>query len=203
MSEVALRDGSRVKIRPARQTDRGLLLAGFERLSDESRYKRFLVPMPELTEEMVRHLTDVDHRDREALVALDALTGEGVGVARYVRDPEAPLRAEAAVTVIDDWQGRGLGTLLVELLAVRAREEGIERFTALMLASNDDMMDLLRALGPVRVVDREAGTVEVEAPLPDGGLTPELRNLLKLSAETDTAVPLASRSSSAPPRAAA
>jgi len=203
MNEVELRDGSRVAVRPARPTDRDLLLAGFERLSDESRYKRFLAPMPELSEEMVRHLTDVDHHDREALVALDAVTGEGVGVARYVRDADVPERAEAAVTVIDDWQGRGLGTLLVELLAVRAREEGIERFTALMLATNDEMLDLLRALGPLRLIDREAGTVEVEAPLPDGGLSPELRNLLKLSAETDTAVPLASRPSSSTPRTAA
>jgi hypothetical protein len=86
---------------------------------------------------------------------------------------------------------------------VRAREEGIERFTALMLATNDEMLDLLRALGPLRLIDREAGTVEVEAPLPDGGLSPELRNLLKLSAETDTAVPLASRPSSSTPRTAA
>jgi hypothetical protein len=72
-----------------------------------------------------------------------------------------------------------------------------------MLASNEDMMDLLEALGPVRVVDREAGTVEVEAPLPDGELSPGLRNLLKLSAETDTAVPLASRPLGAPPRSPA
>jgi hypothetical protein len=67
-----------------------------------------------------------------------------------------------------------------------------------MLASNDEMVELLESLGPVRVIDREAGTVEVEAPLPAGGLSPELRNLLKLTAETDTAVPLASR---AAPRA--
>jgi len=197
MSEATLRDGSRVKVRPVRRSDAGLLLRGFERLSEESRYRRFLCSMPELSESMVRYLTDVDHHDHEAVVALDPGTGEGVGVARYVRDSAEPTRAEAAVTVIDDWQGRGLGTLLLELMAVRAREEGINRFTALMLASNDEMMELLESLGPVRVVDREAGTVEVEAPLPAGGLSPELRNLLKLTAETDTAVPLASRGAAA------
>jgi GNAT superfamily N-acetyltransferase len=203
MSEATLRDGSRVKVRPVRRSDAGLLLRGFERLSEESRYRRFLCSMPELSEQMVRYLTDVDHHDHEAVVALDAATGEGVGVARYVRDRDRPERAEAAVTVIDHWQQRGLGTLLVELLAVRAREEGIERFTALMLASNDEMMELLESLGPVRVIDREAGTVEVEAPLPDGGLSPELRSLLKLTAETDTAVPLASGPARARPGAAA
>jgi GNAT superfamily N-acetyltransferase len=187
---VELRDGSRVEVRPVRRPDADLLLRGFERLSEESRYRRFLCSMPELTGAMVRYLTDVDHHDHEAIVALDADTGEGVGVARYVRDSADPKRAEAAVTVIDDWQGRGIGTLLVELLGARAREEGIERFTALMLATNDDMMELLESLGPVRVIDREAGTVEVEAPLPRDGVSPEMRRLLRLSAETDTAVPL-------------
>jgi len=191
MSEATLRDGSRVEVRPVRRSDAELLLRGFERLSEESRYRRFLCSMPELSESMVRYLTNVDHHDHEAVVALDPVTGEGVGVARYVRDAARPERAEAAVTVIDDWQGRGLGTLLLELLAVRAREEGVTRFTALMLASNDEMMELLENLGPVRVIDREAGTVEVEAPLPAGGLSAELRHLLKLTAETDTAVPLA------------
>jgi GNAT superfamily N-acetyltransferase len=191
MTEATLRDGSRVEVRPVKRSDAELLLRGFERLSEESRYRRFLCSMPELSESMVRYLTNVDHHDHEAVVALDPATGEGVGVARYVRDPDRPERAEAAVTVIDDWQGRGLGTLLLELLAVRAREEGLRRFTALMLASNDEMMELLENLGPVRVIDREAGTVEVEAPLPAGGLSAELRHLLKLTAETDTAVPLA------------
>jgi GNAT superfamily N-acetyltransferase len=180
-----------VRIRQVRPSDAGLLLRGFARLSDESRYRRFLAPMPELSDSMVRYLTDVDHHDHEALVALDDATGEGVGVARYVRDPEDPRRAESAVTVIDDWQGRGVGTLLLELLAARAREEGVERFTALMLASNEEMLELLEGLGPVRIVDREAGTVEVETPLPAEGLSPELRRLLRLTAETDTAVPLA------------
>ena len=203
MSEAALRDGSRVEVRPVRRSDAELLLRGFGRLSDESRYRRFLSSMPELSEEMVRYLTDVDHHDHEAVVALDAETGEGVGVARYVRDLDRPERAEAAVAVIDDWQERGLGTLLLELLAVRAREEGVNRFTALMLASNDEMMELLEGLGPVRVIAREAGTVEVEAPLPARGLSPELRGLLKLTAETDTAVPLASGPPSARPGAAA
>jgi GNAT superfamily N-acetyltransferase len=186
-----------VRVRPVRRSDAGLLLRGFERLSEESRYQRFLAPMPELSESMVRYLTDVDHHDHEALVALDAATGEGVGVARYVRDLKDPRRAEAAVTVIDDWQGRGVGTLLLELLAGRAREEEIESFTALLLASNDEMMELLESLGPVRVVDRQAGTVEVETPLPtEGGLSPEIRRLLRLTAETDTAVPLATRAPS-------
>jgi hypothetical protein len=78
---VTLRDGSQVRIRQGHRSDRALLLEGFERLSSESRYRRFLVPMAELTDEMVRYLTEVDHHDHEAMIALDEETGEGIGVA--------------------------------------------------------------------------------------------------------------------------
>ena len=145
-ASVVLRDGSRVRLRPGHRSDRELLLRGFERLSPESRYRRFLAAMPELSEEVVRYLTEVDHHDHEAIAALDEQTGEGVGVARYVRDPQRPDVAEFAVTVIDDWQEKGLGTLLLEVLGARARAAGISSFTALMLASNQEMMDVLDAL---------------------------------------------------------
>jgi GNAT superfamily N-acetyltransferase len=69
----------------------------------------------------------VDHHDHEAIIALDPLTGEGVGVARYVRAGADPEVAEVAVTVVDDWQGRGLGRALLERLAARARREGVRR----------------------------------------------------------------------------
>jgi GNAT superfamily N-acetyltransferase len=133
---VALRDGSRIRIRQGQAADRALLQRGFARLSADSRYRRFLSPISELSEATVRYLTEIDHHDHEAIVALDEQTGEGVGVARYVRNPERPEVAEVAVTVIDDWQQRGLRTLLLDVLGARAREEGITRFTALMLATN-------------------------------------------------------------------
>ena len=91
-------------------------------------------------------------------------------MARYARNEQASDTAEVAVTVIDDWQRRGLGTLLLEVLSARAREEGITSFTALMLATNDEMMDLLRRLYQVRVVDREIGTVEIAVPIPTIGI---------------------------------
>ncbi len=186
---VALRDGSRVRIRQGHSSDGGLLLRGFARLSPESRYRRFLAPMPELTEEMVRYLTEIDHRDHEAMLALDEQTGEGVGVARYVRDPLRPEVAEVAVTVIDDWQGRGLGALLLDVISARAREGGITTFTALMLATNDEMMDLLKHLDSVQVFDREAGRVEIEVQIPEFGVAPALRKLLRIAARDDVAVP--------------
>jgi L-amino acid N-acyltransferase YncA len=186
---IALRDGSCLRLRQIRSSDKELLRRSFDRLSGESRYRRFLAPTPELSEAMVRYLTEVDHHNHEAIVALDEETGEGIGVARYVRSLARPDVAEVAVTVVDAWQGRGLGTLLLEVLSARAREEQITTFTALMLASNQEMMELLESLGPVRVVDHEVGTVEVEAPIPEVGLAPVIRKLLRAAAQADMAVP--------------
>jgi GNAT superfamily N-acetyltransferase len=190
---AALHDGSQVRIRLGRRSDRELLLRGFQRLSPESRYRRFLAAMPRLPEALVRHLTGIDHRDHEAVIALDEEGTEALGVAQYVRDPARPDAAEVAVTVIDDWQGRGLGTLLLEVISARARQEGVRTFTAWMLAQNREMMDLFQHLGPVQVVDREAGTVEIEVPLPAAGAAPELRELLRVAAEHDVAVPVTRR----------
>jgi GNAT superfamily N-acetyltransferase len=187
---IALRDGSRVHMRQLRHSDRELLLRGFRRLTPESRYRRFLAPTPTLSEGTVRYLVEIDHRNHEALIALDEKHNEGVGVARYVRDAARPNAAEVAVTVVDDWQGRGLGTLLLEGITMRAREAGVDTFTALMLLENGEMMDLLERLGAVRVVDRAAGTVEVEVHLPAIGVTPELRKLIRLAAASDIAIPI-------------
>ena len=181
---VALRDGLCVRLRQIRPTDKDLLRRGFERLSDESRYRRFLAPMDSLSNQMMRYLTEVDHHDHEAIVALDEETGEGLGVARYVRCDDRPEVAELAVAVLDEYQQQGLGTLLVSVLAARAREEGITAFNALMLASNHEMLELLQSLGPVRIVDRESGTVEVEMPIPEVGLSPAVRKLLQVAART-------------------
>lgn len=196
---IRLRDGARIRIRQGHRTDRELLLRGFQRLSPESRYRRFLVAVPELTDETVRYLTEIDHHDHEAMVAVDDRTGEGIGVARYVRHPDRPDRAEVAVTVIDDWQGRGVGTLLLEVICGRAREEGITTFTALMLATNQEMMDVFRGLGPVRTVDHETGTIEIEMPIPRIGVPPALKKLLQVSARRAAAAPSASPGRSPPP----
>jgi GNAT superfamily N-acetyltransferase len=181
---VVLRDGSRIRVRPGRASDRDLLIRGFERLTPESRYRRFLAATPELTEEMVRYLTEIDHHDHEAIAAFDEQTGEGVGVARYVRRADRPETAEVAVTVLDAWQRKGVATVLLEVLAGRARAEGITSFTAILLSSNQDMIDLIESLGPARVVHREMGTTEVEVPIHEDGLSPVLRKLLRIAAET-------------------
>ena len=186
---VALRDGSHVRIRQGHSSDRQLLIRGFERLSPESRYRRFLAPMSELSEQTLRYLTEIDHHDHEAMIALEEDSGEGVGVARYVRDPERPDSAEVAVTVVDDWQGRGLGTLLLDVIGARARQEGIAMFTAVVLTTNHTVIDLLRQLDYVRVLDRDGGTVELAVSIPPIGVAPALRKLLRIAAQHDVAIP--------------
>ncbi len=179
---VTLRDGSAAGVRPIRPQDAEPLRAGFAKLSPESRYRRFLTGAATLSDAEVRYLTEVDHHDHEALVALSP-DGEGIGVARYVRDPSRPGTAEAAVTVVDAWQGMGVGTALLGLLADRARAEGLERFTAVLLEINGDMLDLFEDLGPVRVLERGAGTMEVEVSLPPSGVGAHLSELLRGSAD--------------------
>ena len=180
---VPIRDGSEIELRPIRPDDKKQLLDGFERLSSESRYKRFLTPMNELSERDLKYLTEVDHHDHEAIVA-QTLDGEPLGVARYVRTNGDT--AEAAVAVTDDWQGRGVGTALLSRLAERAREEGISRFTATCLASNEEVLQVLRELGPTRIRDTGGGVVEAQIDLPaDAAREDPLRHLLRRAAAGD------------------
>jgi GNAT superfamily N-acetyltransferase len=160
---VKLRDGSRAALRPIRPSDKRALAEGFAQLSGESRYKRFLAPVNELRKTDLEYLTEVDHHDHEAIVA-ESLDGEPLGVARYVRSESGS--AEAAVAVVDHCQGRGLGTALLQRLAKRAGEEGIDHFTAIMLASNREMLTLSKELGPTKVTDVGGGVLEVEIALP-------------------------------------
>lgn len=169
-TERTLRTGDRVLIRPIAPTDKTLLVDGLHRLSPESRYRRFLSPVDELGARQLRYLTEVDHHLHEALVALDPKTGAIVGVARFVRLPDDPVVAELGIAVVDDWQGRGLGTELLNQLTARAREDGVRRFSAFVLQANQPMLDLLRDLGDVHVVGRDQGVVELLMDLPvEGG----------------------------------
>jgi GNAT superfamily N-acetyltransferase len=158
---VALRDGSRVRIRPVRPEDKELFLRGWQRFGEESRYRRFMGAKGGLTKRDLAYFTEVDHVDHEALGALDAETGEGVGVARYVRLGEGSDAAEAAVAVVDDWQGRGLGGALLRRLTRRAREHGIDRFHASLFAFNKGMLALFGELGEM-TVRRGGGMDEIE-----------------------------------------
>jgi GNAT superfamily N-acetyltransferase len=168
--EVRLAGGLTVRIRPIESADKLLLAEGFERLSPETRYRRFFAPLERLSERDLRYLTEVDHHDHEALVALDPDRGDLIGVARYVRS-EQPTEAEVAVVVGDPWHGNGVASALLERLGARAREEGIDHFVALVLSDNEDVLGLFRSLAPDGSQTRRSasGNVEVVIELPEPG----------------------------------
>lgn len=150
--ETELRDGTPILLRQIRPEDRDRLVEGLRRLSPRSRYLRFHADVDHLTDEQVDYLTCVDHAEHEAIVALDLTRPDvpGIGVARYIRDAFERHVAEAAVTVADEYQGQGAGTLLLGALAARARSQGIEVFRNYVLASNQPMLDVFDGLGAVR-----------------------------------------------------
>lgn len=179
---VVLRDGRVALVAPLEPSDRERYLAGLEHASPDSLFKRFLSPVVRLTESELRYLLEVDHRDHEALLAIDEDGGDAVGVGRFVRLDEGSDTAEAAVIVVDDWQGVGLGRALSVVLAQRARELGIARFEATLLLSNRAMLSLLESLGPVRTVGREGSTVVVTVELPDAGIGDHMEGVLRVAA---------------------
>ena len=179
-SAVELPDGSPVHIRPIRPEDREALAAAFERLSPESRYRRFFAPVARLRERELDYLTIVDHHDHEALVAFDEATGEGIGVARFVRTE--PTVAEPAIVVADDWQGRGLAKHLLDALVDRAREEGVRRFVAPVLADNAAAIRILERLGET-TREQMGREVQLSIALPEPGrASPPLHELLRAAA---------------------
>jgi GNAT superfamily N-acetyltransferase len=141
-----------------------------ERLSPESRYRRFFRPLDRLSERDLVYLTEIDHTDHEALAAIDPESGDLVGVARYVRGAE-PHLAEVSVAVGDPWQRRGVATALLERLVERAREARITHFVALVLDENVEAIRLFEHLVPGRAPPRRSasGHLELLIELPEPG----------------------------------
>ena len=146
--EVQLRSGDTVCIRPVRSTDAVELQRAFALLSEESRYRRFMSGTTRLTDRQAAYFTEVDHIQHEAYVAHSTSDDSYIiGVARFIRYPEAPDDADLAITVADSWHGRGLATVLVQMLSERALEVGVKRFRAEMMADNEPVLRLLRSAG--------------------------------------------------------
>jgi GNAT superfamily N-acetyltransferase len=166
-SEVRVPDGLLLRIRPIVPEDKEEMVRGYGRLSAESRFRRFLAPPGRLTPEMLAYLTEVDYHDHFALVAVaPEEPGEpGIAVARYVRLADDPECAEAAVTVLAAYQGRGVATVLMQALAMTAIENGIRRFSGYALDDNP-ILDMARAAGAAVVPDAP-GVVRLVVDLPE------------------------------------
>jgi acetyltransferase len=164
--DATARDGTRLLIRAVGPERKQRFIDALTGLSERSRYLRFAQPLHRFTEAHLRYLTEIDYRDHMAwaAVALEEPDAPSVGVGRYIRRSDDPQSAEVAVVVLDAYQGRGIGPILLEALARTARESGIERFEGDILAHNESMLKVARRLG-VAVVEAGDGVVHFEATL--------------------------------------
>ncbi len=162
-----LADGDRLLVRGLQASDRDELAQRYLELSPEARRMRFFNAPDHLSTRLLDYLVDVDGVDRCALAAfaIDDVDAPGVAIARYARTHDDETRAEAAVTVLDAYQGRGIGTALLYRLAEEARRNGISTLTATVMWENRALLDGLRALG-AEIRPSEPGVASVEFALP-------------------------------------
>jgi len=159
--ELTLRDGTGVRMRPIRPDDAPRLVALYDHLSRDSRYHRFFSVMQRLPPDWARFLATVDYQRRFALVAEAPGDPETlIAVARYEPGSEPDI-AEVAFAVQDDWQGRGLGTVMFGELLAAAEANGIRRFQAWVLADNRRMLALITRFGEVQRRAFAQGVVEL------------------------------------------
>ena len=161
-ADVVVHDGGVVHLRPIRPDDADGILAFHGRLSERTRYLRYFGPYPRISEKDLRRFTRVDHTARVALVAV--LGDELIGVGRYDRIGAAA-DAEVAFVVADAHQGRGIGSILLEHLAAAARERGIQRFVAEVLAENATMIRVFTDAGYTAQYKYDSGVVELTFPI--------------------------------------
>ena len=159
---VTLAGGERVRLRPIQPADAPRLEALYDRLSRRTIYQRFFTVMKRLPPDWARFLAEVDYQRRFALVAEDAAAPAPtlIGVARYEPLPDGE-SAELAFVVQDDWQGKGLGAVLVRELLRAAELNGIRRFRAWVLGDNRRMLQLLARHTEIRERRIDHGVVEL------------------------------------------
>lgn len=194
-----LDDGTPFVVRPLRSTDGPGLEAAFAQMSPRSRYLRFFVVRDQLGDALLESLTDIDHDTHRAWVVADPNApsdvgtdeGRGIAIARLIVVKGEPNVAEAALAVVDDYQGKGFGRLLLELLIGTARDTGIEFMRFETLYENAGMRALLRDLDAERndeLSDREVLVYDVPvSPVADsdGIAAGALYEILRFIASSD------------------
>lgn len=142
-------------------------------LSAESRYLRFFNDAQELSPKFLQYLTEVDQHDHVAWIAVnpDRAGEPGMGIARFVRLSDEPHTAEIALTVVDEFQGLGLGAALLNILLVRAEQLGIRTLRAVVLPENYTVVHWMRRLGATSTL--QDGLIELNLAV-EGNNVPEL-----------------------------
>jgi len=173
---VLLRHGRHARIRPIVAADREALAQAFNRLSPRSRYLRFHRQVSELSGAELAALAAVDQDTHVAwgAVAIDEPGRPGVGAARFLRLPDDPTTAEVHVAVVDDWQGMGLGRILLQTVLLAAVEAGVERLVAKILPDNEPAIRMFCALG-AETVEQVDGSLRLVIPVTNS------RRMLRLS----------------------
>jgi len=171
IERVTLRDGTQVTIRPIRPDDAPHLQVTFKRLSSQTVYLRFFETLKQLSDKQAKYFANVDYQERMALVAEieDAGKDSIIAVARYdmLGDSE-PGAAESAIVVRDDYQNRGLGTIIMIRLLHYAREHGVASFLATIHMSNTRIMNFVKRSGfPFERKMIEPGIIQVRVILMD------------------------------------
>jgi len=146
---VALKDGETIDFRPVKPDDWEVIQNGMYHLSRKSRYFRFFTPVIKLTDSQLHYFSEVDQQDHVAWIAVahDQADHPGVGIARFIRFKNDPEVAEFAVTVIDKYQKRGLGTLLMAILYLKAHRQGVKILRGFVLPENTVATHWLERLG--------------------------------------------------------
>lgn len=169
-TEVTLRDGTRAITWALLPSDRDEVARGYEKLSPDSRFHRFLAAVPHLTDSLLTHLVDeVDGVDHVALVLFvfdEESVGTPAGIGRIARYPDEPDTADVAVTVAEEFRGRGVATALLQSLLLQ-RPVGVKRIATVVAADNDPSLAMLRRLGPTTVTAPEEGRINVVVELPE------------------------------------
>jgi RimJ/RimL family protein N-acetyltransferase len=155
-----LKNGMSVTVRAIMADDKGTILESFKGLDDETLYSRFFAPKKDLSEQELKQLTEVDFEQTVALVITPQAEGREkiIGGGRYIsfKDAEGIDSAEFAMIVEEDYQGLGLGKLILKHLITIARARGINKFEAEVLPANERMLNLLRKTGlPMSMVNRD------------------------------------------------
>jgi len=161
--QYTLRDGTQVLLRPVVPDDRERIQNGMPALSSESRYFRFFTSAARLSDQQLRYFSEVDQRKHVAWVALDSSNPKhpGLGVARFIRIYEKPTMAEMAFAVIDEYQHRGLGSILLAILYLMAEAGGVQVLRAIVLPENRKVCNWLRNLGAIESYEEDEYHVDL------------------------------------------
>jgi acetyltransferase len=157
-----LPDGSAATLRPIRSADMELERAFVRNLSPQSKFKRFMGELKELSPDELYHFTHPDHEHEAAYVVIRSTVAgeEEIGVGRFAAEPDNET-CEFAITIADAWQGKGLGKRIVNALMRDAKARGLKRIEGFVLAANHRMLEFCRGLGFAVEISRDDATVRV------------------------------------------